>query len=91
MSRMIILSQDRKQLTNNLNIKIVESASEDGEASIVSGYSLINELKMNLGFYKEEQRAKQVLEEITERYEGCNSSCTCQGYVRNLVYKMPKD
>lgn len=82
---MIILSQSKKELTDDLNIKIIP---EIGEGIELSGYSLINGKNIDLGFYGTEERAKEVLMEIVIKYNRSNN--IYEGYVENVVYEMPE-
>ena len=66
---MLILSQNKKQITDNLNIRIIPDVVEDKEISTVSGYSLINEKNIYLGWYGTEERAKEILKGIVDKYD----------------------
>ena len=71
---MIIVSQDKKKIVENLNLGI----SKPGEYN--RNYVIYNtEIGEELGEYKTEKRAKEVLQEIIERYTNWN----------NLVYGQP--
>ena len=71
---MIIVSQDKKKIVENLNLGI----SKPGEYN--RNYVIYNtEIGEELGEYKTEERAKEVLQEIIERYTNWN----------NLVYGQP--
>ena len=88
---MIILTQNKKQITDNLNIKIIPEIAE-GETSGVSCYTLMNEKYVELGWYGTEERAKEVLNEIIDAYIDCNEEPYFEnyGYVKNKVYQMPE-
>ncbi len=62
---MIIVSQDRTKITEKLELSVIGN-------EIYFGYGV-------LGIYQTQERAKEVLEEIIERYTNCN----------NLVYGQP--
>lgn len=71
---MLILSQDKKKIVENLNLGI----SKPGEYN--RNYVIYNtEIGEELGEYKTEERAKEVMQEIIERYTNWN----------NLVYGQP--
>ena len=71
---MIIVSQDKKMIIENFNLRI----NEPGEYN--KNYVIYNvELGEDLGEYATEERAKEVLQEIIERYTNWN----------NLVYGQP--
>lgn len=72
---MIIVSQDRKEITNNMNIDITENYDEN----FTQRWKIENDY-YNLGYYKTEERAKEVLQEIKNTY------------VRECkTYEMPKE
>ena len=65
---MIIVSQDKKKIVENLNLGI----SKPGEYN--RNYVIYNtEIGEELGEYKTEERAKEVLQEIIERYTNWNN------------------
>lgn len=86
---MIIVGQDKMQIFNFDRIKniwIDDNVLDktDTEFEICADGE-------TLGFYTTEKRAKEVLEEITDMYCRCNNEYGSIGYVRNYVYKMPKE
>lgn len=73
---MIIVSQDKTEIVNFNNIESVWiSKEEEGIFSIEA----TADTNASLGEYATEERAKEVLEEIVERYTNWN----------NLVYGQP--
>lgn len=84
---MLILSQDKELITEDLNLVITEETFRD----IGKGYIISNE-KYKLAFYATEERAKEVLREIIEMYIDCNEQFDSSGlgYIRNKVYEMPE-
>ena len=89
---MIIIKQDEKTIINFDDVTKISINSpigtNDGEFKITAENILTAEI---LGYYKTEKRAKEVLEEITDMYCRCNIEYGSIGYVRNRVYKMPKE
>ena len=81
---MIIVSQDKKEIINfdNLvSVYVIESyeAKEKGLEKYNIDFATTDEINFVIGTYETEERAKEVLQEITERYEGW----------QNLVYGQP--
>lgn len=71
---MIIISQDKKRITDNMNLRIEHIWIEgDGDEFHICGE------KGSLGWYKTEERAKEVLGELA--ISGINE----------YVYEMPKE
>lgn len=84
---MIIVSQDKKRVVQNLNLGI----SRPGEYN--QNYIIYNtELGEELGEYKTEERAKEVLEEIIEKYTNWNNLVCGQPTGEcSPKYEMPKE
>ena len=82
---MIIVSQNKNCITDDLNI-----CTDKHELESETVYTVENE-SFILGEYKTEERAKDVLQEITEEYLNCNIEYCGMGYVKNKVYEMPKE
>ena len=87
---MIIVSQDRKRIVENLNLGI----RNKGEYN--QNYVIYNtEIGEDLGEYATKERAKEVLKEIADSYEYCqvlqegHGLSLSSGY--NYVYSMPKE
>ncbi len=83
---MIIVSQDREHIVNFNNIKEIRINSYN--SLMIDIYS---DYKLQLGHYKTEERAKEVLQEIIKCYKDTNyeyENCWC---LRNLVYEMPEE
>lgn len=90
---MRIVGQDRTEIFNFDRIKKIWI---DGNVLNNVLYKTYTEFEICadgeiLGYYKTEERAKKVLEEITDMYCSCNSEYGNIGYVKNRVYKMPKE
>ena len=94
---MIIVSQNKSLITENLELDIECRTTERGgfpNTKIeIEGYC-IKERKYNimLGLYKTEERAKEVLQEIVENYRKniIHGSSSCFGSTK-VVYEMPED
>lgn len=82
---MLILSQDKTKITENLELRIDNILKETGKFPNINTqiveYCIVNK-KYNtvLGEYNTEERAKEVLQEILERYTNWN----------NLMYGQPE-
>ena len=94
---MIIVSQNKSLITENLELDIECRTTERGgfpnTKIVIEGYC-IKERKYNimLGLYKTEERAKEVLQEIVEKKKKniIHGSSSCFGSTK-VVYEMPED
>ena len=88
---MIIVSQDKKRIINFKNITDIniEFIHSDYELRV----SFIGECEsFNIGNYEEEERAKEVLQEIVTRYKNwANMKVGQPSGVCLPVYEMPGD
>ena len=89
---MIIVSQDKKKIVENLNLGI----SKPGEYN--RNYVIYNtEIGEELGEYKTEERAKEVLQEIIKVYiesKKAQETTSMFGFSiipSNTYYEMPKE
>lgn len=86
---MLIVSQDGKQ---TFNFDRVTNTWIDTD--VLGSKGKVFEICADgetLGYYKTEERAKEVFDEIIKTYEDTNyeyDNCLC---LRNLVYRMPKE
>lgn len=83
---MIIVSQDKKRTVENLNLGIREA----GEYN--QNYVIYNtEIGEDLGEYSTEERAKEVLQEITKTY--FDENCEFENGIYHLqkIYEMPEE
>lgn len=91
---MIIVSQDKKQIINFNNIRIVEinnpNTWQQGFYSIDTYPECEDQQKwhIRLGKYATEERAKEVLQELIDTYKFNRKEAV--GQVQ-AVYKMPKE
>lgn len=83
---MIIVGQDRRCITEKLDLYIKNYNLDDGTVVY-----MIESNELRLAKYKTEERAKEVLQEITEEYLNCNIEYCGMSYVKNKVYEMPKE
>lgn len=100
---MIIISQDKRKIVNFENIKTIELDRETNFTSIIifreTARTGIGVCGLYIGHYKTEERAKEVLEEMTEYYkkfEYCKQITIGQKYDDTRknelgVYEMPKE
>lgn len=89
---MIIISQDKGKIMNFDNMTRIYITFDEGD-DVCIRTDTVDSLYENLGYYKTEERAKEVLEEIIELYMKCNcdSYGAGFGYVANTVFKMPDE
>ena len=85
---MIIISQDKNTIVNFDNItKIGQGKGKIG----INDNALNNNLQV-IGKYKTEERAKEVLQEITERYSSWeNFKAGCPEGICRPNYEMPEE
>lgn len=100
---MLIVSQDKMNTTDSLNLKIEVIIEEKGEFPNIErkpiGYCLVDKkYSTQLGTYKTEERTKEVLQEITFAYK-CSQGKKAtigdieklSGKYENAVYEMPEN
>lgn len=94
---MMIVSQDRKQIVNHENVtRIFIENLENGKFGIGADTNSAESHVWDLGCYKTEERAKQVLEEIINTYLSYASVRNVVGDIINVsilprTYIMPKE
>lgn len=89
---MIIVSQDKEKIINFDNITRVYITFDEDDDDVCIRTETVDSLFEDLGYYKTEERAKEVLQEIVQLYIECNrrdSYGTGFGYVSNAAFKMP--
>ena len=89
---MIIVSQDKGKIINFDNMTRVYITFDEGD-DVCIRTETVDSLYEDLGYYKTEGRAKEVLGEIIELYMKCNfhSYRAGYGYVANAVFEMPAE
>lgn len=90
---MIIVSQEKDEILNFNNIMNINVTNCEEDGYLISAGFIVgrDDNYRDLAYYKTEERAKEVLEEIIDMYCSCNSEYGSIGYVKNRVYKMPKE
>ena len=91
---MIIVSQDKEKIINFDNMTRVYITFDEDDDDVCIRTETVDSLFEDLGYYKTEERAKEVLQEIVQLYIECNrrdSYGTGFGYVANTVFEMPAE
>ena len=92
---MIIVSQNKDEIVNFDNIINIMITDCDGDF-VISAVALvgIDDIYRELGYYKTEERAKEVLQEIIQSYREYRTA-EVDGYTNVLeetaVFEMPKE
>lgn len=89
---MIIFSQNKDEIVNFDNIINIMITDCDGDF-VISAVALvgIDDVYRELGYYKTEERAKEVLNEIVNKYRQWNKDNNNSVTVIPKVYEMPKE
>ena len=91
---MIIVSQDKEKIVNFDNMTRVYITFDEGDDDVCIRTETVDSLYEDLGYYKTEERAKEVLQEIIRSYRK-NRTAECDGPTKVLqettVYEMPED
>lgn len=91
---MIIVNQDRNMIVNSDNVENIDIVADlDGTGKIpFKIYFATSSSREELGTYKTEERAKEVLQEIITRYKNWENLKAGQPTGLCLpVYEMPKE
>nr|DAG39830.1 MAG TPA: hypothetical protein [Caudoviricetes sp.] len=91
---MIIVSQEKTRIINFDNIlQLYINKCEEEIMKYYVRYEDCNNSYEDLGEYKTEERAKEVLQEIIKAYLDCNEQNHLAefAYVKNKVYEMPEE
>lgn len=83
---MVIVSQNKKRVTERIELSIEDSIIDDKKKIILEA---TNGKLYVLGYYKTEERAKEVLQEIIELYRHQVNKYHYTSI--NNVYEMPKE
>lgn len=91
---MIIVSQNKAMIANFNNLTQIYITQDEEETVFFIRYETVDSLYDDLGEYKTEERAKEVLQEIIKSYRNYRTA-ECDGYTNVLqetaVYEMPED
>lgn len=82
---MIIVSQDKEKIVNFDNLTQVYITQDEEETAYFIRYETVDSLYDDLGKYETEERAKEVLQEITEFWR-IGAMIDCKGFI---CYEMP--
>lgn len=91
---MIIESQDKTKIVNFDNLTQIYITQDEEETATFIRYETVDSLYDDLGEYKTEERAKEVLQEIIKSYRDYRTA-ECDGYTNVLeetaVFEIPKE
>ena len=91
---MIIVSQDKGKIINFDNMTRVYIVFYEGDDDVCIRTETVDSLYEDLGYYKTEARAKEVLQEIEKKIcEGSNIKMDIEGInyeVSKQIYQMPE-
>lgn len=90
---MIIVSQDKKGIINFNNIMSINIIDAEKDGWLISAAFLIgiDDIYRELGYYKTEKRAQEVLQEIVSKYRQYNLDNNKAITILPKVYEMPKE
>ena len=93
---MIIVSQKKNSITNFDNVTNIEIDKLEDDGFLIK-CQITNKMYVNVGFYKTEKRAKEVLQEIikfyeiSKRYECSSNNGITLFTEKTFVYEMPEE
>ena len=90
---MIILSQDKEKIINFDNMTRVYITFDEGDDYVCIRTETVDSLYEDLGYYKTEARAKEVLQEIVSKYKTTLYNPKTNETVVNVpkVFEMPTE
>ena len=89
---MIIVSQDKTKIVNFDNLIQIYITQDEEETANFIRYESVDSLYDDLGVYKTEERAKEVLQEIITRHGNWENMKRGQpSGICSPVYEVPKD
>ena len=90
---MIIVSQDKEKIVNFDNLTQIYITQDEEKTATFIRYETVDSLYDDLGEYKTEERAKEVLQEIVSKYKTTLYNSKTNETVVNIpkVYEMPKE
>lgn len=90
---MIIVSQEKEKIVNFDNLIQIYITQDEEETANFIRYESVDSLYEDLGEYKTEERAKEVLQEIWEFYETVERYKSSNGmaivFEKGYAYEMP--
>ena len=93
---MIIVSQDKGKIINFDNMTRVYITFDEGDDDVCIRTETVDSLYEDLGYYKTEGRAKEVLQEIAQKFssylklEGGPAILQGQMYIQPNIFNIPK-
>lgn len=89
---MLIVNQDRDKIVNFGNLTQVYITQDEEKIAYFIRYETVDSLYDDLGEYKTEERAKEVLQEIISKYKTTLYNSKTNETVVNIpkVYEMPE-
>ena len=90
---MLIVNQDRDKIVNFGNLTQVYITQDEEKIAWFIRFETVDILYEDLGYYKTEARAKEVLQEIVSKYKTTLYNSKTNETVVNVpkVYEMPKE
>lgn len=90
---MIIVSQDKEEIINFDNMTRVYITFDEDDDYVCIRTETVDSLYEDLGYYKTEARAKEVLQEIISKYKTTLYNSKTNETVVNIpkVFEMPKE
>ena len=90
---MLIVNQDRDKIVNFGNLTQVYITQDEEKIAYFIRFETVDSLYDDLGEYKTEERAKEVLQEIVSKYKTTLYNTKTNETVVNIpkVFEMPKE
>ena len=90
---MLIVNQDRDKIVNFGNLTQVYITQDEEKIACFIRFETVDSLYDDLGEYKTEERAKEVLQEIVSKYKTTLYNSKTNETVVNIpkVFEMPKE
>lgn len=86
---MLIVSQNRKEVVNFNEVVNIWIGYDEIEKKYEINVTGVGYADGTLGYYETEERAKEVLQEIIEKYESQNCIIYNARVKQNAIYEMP--
>lgn len=93
---MIIVSQDKTKIVNFDNLTQIYITQDEEKTATFIRYETVDSLYDDLGEYKTEERAKEVLQEIIDKFMEYGQMQNLAGDIKQVCeipkkYEMPKE